>query len=392
MSKFLLILLLCGAAIVSKADGDIINEDFSKGFETISDNYLVRYANGWTVSGCKIADNEKFPKSLVLDYSWQNYISYAVSPAFGENVTSRVVLSFSYAKFSPNGTPRFFVKLNEGGIFEDGADTKYFDVMTEQGTFEKMTLDIFGATPLTTITFQLVSPDSYFVIDDVKVTSVKMSLSESENNVLEDVTTDVHLTRTLTGGIWNTLCLPFDVDHEILKRALGDSQDIQLRVYSDYAAGVMKFSSVDSVDAGTPFLIKLNETVENPIFKWVNVTTIPAKTITHNNGVSFVGTYSPKELPSDGANVYMFLSANGTLMKPNASGRTLKGMRAYFAVPSAVNARLIFDGDDVASITDMFCPAAVEGEVWHTLNGARYVQQPTRGGLYIKNGKKIITK
>lgn len=103
--------------------------------------------------------------------------------------------------------------------------------------------------------------------------------------------------------------------------------------------------------------------------------------------------YSLYDLPADDEeNVYMFLSTTGKLMKPSGDSRTLKGLRAYFIAPAAVAARLILGDAGVTLVDNAIRSTMDDDNVWYAVSGARYNQQPTKKGLYIKNGKKIIIK
>lgn len=389
MNKLLLILFLYGTTIVSKADRDILSQDFSSGFENIKDSmFKERYIDGWIVKKCQLLDNNIYPYSLKFTAE----DSYLTSPEFGPSVTSNVVLTFSYSNTNQNNNSILSIIIENGGNFEDGESVKNITI-ANYASLKPDTLKIFEATPSTTLTFKLAS-DKYCAIDDIKVTAENIQFNEDEDNSSAVVakTADVSLARTLTGGIWNTLCLPFDVNQTILKQALGDEQDIQLRTYSSFADDAMIFSSVESVEAGTPFLIKLSETVSNPTFECVEVKDTEAQVITMG-GVGFAGVYSLYDLPADDEeNVYMFLSTTGKLMKPSGDSRTLKGLRAYFVAPTAVAARLIL-GDAGVTLVDNAIRSTIDDDnVWCAVSGVRYNQQSTKKGLYIKNGKKIIIK
>lgn len=394
MNKFLLILFLYGAAISSKADRDILSQDFSSGFEKVDTLYEKTNIDGWTVYKCKFLNTSIYPSSLWLG---NEDGSYLISPEFGSLATSNVLLTFLYTNTASNKNSTFSVIINNGGHFEDGTSNKSITIPMDYYTnFKSDTLKIFGVTSSTTLTFQLVSASEkkYCAIDDIKVTAENIQIDETTDNssVITAKTTDVSLGRTLTEGIWNTLCLPFDVDKSILARALGENQDIQLRTYSNCVDGVMIFESVEYVDAGTPFLIKLNKTVNNPIFECVDVKDTEAQVV-KMGGVGFAGVYSPYDLPADDEeNVYMFLSTTGKLMKPSGDSRTLKGLRAYFIAPAAVAARLILGDAGVTLVDNAIRSTMDDVNVWYAVSGIRYNQQPTKKGLYIKNGKKIIIK
>ena len=243
----------------------------------------------------------------------------------------------------------------------------------------------------------------YFVIDDVAVTTnagENITIDETLNNSSiiggnNDKIVNVKTCRTLRGGIWNTLCLPFNVTKATMEAALGKDQDIQMRTFSSYADNVMTFAAVTDdavITAGTPFLIKLNTTVTNPTFNSVTISNTAAQTI-NNNGVSFVGTYSTTTLNDNGT--HLFITTDGKLAIPTSDGTTMKGMRAYISVPSALastvsGARLVFNdiNDDepsgIQTPTQKKTPSAI-----YNLNGQR-LQQP-RKGLNIIDGKLRVT-
>ena len=396
MNKLLFILFLCGVSIGSKADGDILSQDFSSGFENMIP-YQVSTINNWTVKGCQLLGGGASPYPYSLKFANPDE-AYLISPEFGSSVTPNVVLSLSYANTAKNSYSTFSIVVDNGGSFEDGKTKKNITITNPTSAiFEYETIKIYGVTSSTKLTFQLENPSNklYCAIDDIKVTSVQnMPLDENTDNsdVIAAKTADVSLERTLTGGIWNTLCLPFDVDKSMLTRALGEERDIQLRTYSSYADGVMTFENAERVEAGVPFLIRLSETVSNPKFECVEVKDTEAQVITMG-GVGFAGVYSLYDLPADDEeNVYMFLSTTGKLMKPSGDSRTLKGLRAYFIAPAAVAARLILGDAGVTLVDNAIRSTMDDDNVWYAVSGARYNQQPTKKGLYIKNGKKIIIK
>ena len=168
-----------------------------------------------------------------------------------------------------------------------------------------------------------------------------------------------------------------------------------MRTFSSYADNVMTFAVVADdavIEAGTPFLIKLNTTVDNPTFNSVTISNTPAKADT-DNGVSFVGTYSTTTLNDNGT--HLFITTDGKLAIPTSDGRTMKGMRAYISVPSALaptvsGARLVFNDindDEPSSVqtpTRKKTPSAI-----YNLNGQRL--QQLRKGLNIIDGKLRVT-
>ncbi|MBR6194749.1 MAG: hypothetical protein IKQ58_04695 [Prevotella sp.] len=192
--------------------------------------------------------------------------------------------------------------------------------------------------------------------------------------------------RTLTGGIWNTLCLPFNVAKSDLEQTLG--QDVQLRTFRGYADNVMAFTPANEIPAGTPFLIKLNTTVENPTFHAVTISHAQAATVTFGD-VSFVGTYSPVDLKTDGTE--LFITKNNTLSVPAETTNTMNGLRAYIRVPGTFNpsaARLAID--EPTAIPAMNADRLGRSAAVYDLNG-RQVAHPRRG-LYIVGNRLTFIK
>ena len=277
--------------------------------------------------------------------------------------------------------------------------------------YETAVYTIKNVTSDTKIRFGIKNKTNYYyLIDDLVVT--KDILGENADNQYyiaahKDKATDVQTTRTLIGGIWNTLCLPFNVTKATMEAALGTDQDIQMRTFSSYADNVMTFAVVADdavISAGTPFLIKLNTTVTNPTFNSVTVSNTPARTVT-DNGVSLVGTYSTFALNADGT--HLFITTDGKLACPtDDKHNTMKGMRAYISVPESLaptisQARLVFDTFDDEEPSGIQQPVKEEissSAAIYNLSGQR-LHQPQKGLNIIrsangrsKDGKLTIVR
>ena len=391
--RHLLLLLLCGWVSTGQAT-DVINEDFSS-FGSI--DITTTSCNGWALYKCAWRNRANAGYAIAFNYdTTSKYYGYAESPAFtGLPENRNAILTFCYAQSAKDKASQFTVTLKQQGHIREANATEIaknnkITVDANSTTFQTKTCYLYGASTASTLEFKSSSQTgNYATIDDVVVTIAdQTSLSESATNTVDAAkVADVTLTRTLTGGIWNTLCLPFDVDMTTLSLALGEGQDIQLRTFSSYADGIINFTSANSINAGTPFLIKLNTTVENPTFPVVNLETTAAQTVTHGD-VSMVGVYSPYVLPENG----VFLSTDGKLKKPSERSREMKGLRAFFTIPSnqQQNARIFID-NSTSGIAETE-GTTVGSDDWHSLDGRRLSGRPTTKGLYICNGKKMILK
>ena len=388
-----LAIIMCGLSAIGMAQEKLIDEDFTN---------LTMPPTTWTTLYCtiltKLGDKDVNILKIEKNSTSGTIKGYATTPIL--NYVGDVILSFKYAKtVNNNKDSQVKLSVDKGASFCDNnkpSTTLAISNHINNGLRQTCYL-IKGVTATSKITFALDS-DNYLAIDDVVVT--KDILGENADNQYyiaahEGNATDVQTTRTLIGGIWNTLCLPFNVTKATMEAALGTDQDIQMRTFSSYADNVMTFDAVADdavISAGTPFLIKLNTTFTNPTFNSVTISNTAAQTI-KNNGVSFVGTYSTTTLNDNGT--HLFITTDGKLAIPTSDGTTMKGMRAYISVPSALaptvsGARLVFNDindDEPSSVqtpTRKKTPSAI-----YNLNGQRL--QQLRKGLNIIDGKLRVT-
>jgi hypothetical protein len=285
------------------------------------------------------------------------------------------------------------MNILNSGTFKDNNDTslKILDIDHHSAGFTTGDYDIVGVTSDTRIEFR----GQRFFIDDVSVTKDGMTLDESIDNTPwitgnNKKAITVKTVRTLKANIWNTLCLPFNVNKDLLEATF--DTNVELRVFDEYdGASTMKFKTPEnnSIAAGTPFLIKVNAEIKDPTFTGVTISDIAAQA-NGNDGVSFVGTYGPQDLATDGTN--LFITTENKLAKPTTTGNTMLGLRAYIVVPKNFNtssARLFLD-DEATSINSIGTQKATNSATLYNLQGQR-VKHP-RSGLYIKNNKLTIIR
>ena len=204
---------------------------------------------------------------------------------------------------------------------------------------------------------------------------------------------DLKLIRTFKGGIWNTVCLPFQSkyavwSHNYIIEGLTESLKPELRLFNMVSSNnTLQFrDGMENISGGTPYLLKIDRDLVNPIFRNVNITASTPQKVTHD-GYSLVGTFGPTDLKTDGTNV--FLGTDNVLYKPAAGSNTLKGIRAYFEIPSGASARISIDDSDEATGIKTLKSNVDENKVYN-LHGQQVSR--TAKGLYIINGKKIILK
>ena len=215
-------------------------------------------------------------------------------------------------------------------------------------------------------------------------------------------------------GEWNTLCLPFDVtdgdpDDEIsfsgtpLEGAtvmvLDDSSDTGF----DASTGVLtlNFSEETNIPAGTPFIIRWGTpddnpgtTLTDPVFKGVTVQN------SSNNvpftGGAFKGTYAWQEYTQENKSI-LLLGAENTLYWPQPDGDTypsIGAFRAYFELGGGQEARefVLNFGEIETSLPQPLQREGSQAGAWFDLSGRKLSDKPTKKGVYIHGGRKVVIK
>ena len=153
----------------------------------------------------------------------------------------------------------------------------------------------------------------------------------------------------------------------------------------------------------------------NPMFKEVTISDAAANVST--DYVDFVGTYAPVSIyTAEKTNLY--LGADNKLYYPTASDFTVNAFRGYFQLKNGLSAGdsadpnagvrsfvLNFGDDDNATgiISVHDSGFTVNGsDAWYTIDGRKLDgrsaegrlqgKKPTRAGVYINNGKKVVIK
>ena len=239
-------------------------------------------------------------------------------------------------------------------------------------------------------------------------------------------------------GDWNTLCLPFDLgdpnasnghhfDGTPLEGAtlmtLGNSPACNTGFNAQTSTLSLDFLPATTVEAGVPYIVKWGNTegteyTENPVFTGVTVTTdTPADhaVTSADDYVTFVGTYSPADIYAAPA-TRLYLGDDNKLYYPTATDFKVNAFRAYFQLngltcgspigpedpyPGSTNVRafnLSFGDGEASGIVEITDPTpspspAWEGSAaWYSLDGVRLDGKPTKKGLYIHGGRKVVVK
>ena len=159
------------------------------------------------------------------------------------------------------------------------------------------------------------------------------------------------LTRTLTAGRYNTICLPFAVNASEMARVFPGAKVKELTSSSIEEDGFvlnLNFDDATTLAAGTPYLIQPAATVVNPLFLGVTIdeTLRPSET----TNADFIGNFVKAEVPAGEDN--FFLGTDNKLYYSN-DATPIKGLRAYIAVKGGAGApkraRMVMDGENITT-------------------------------------------
>lgn len=317
------------------------------------------------------------------------YASSASSEQFRIQSTangSRVNESSSYWSGASAPSTELTIELSSKGLYLNG--TQVMTASQVAQVFVGNTLT-YGSleTPNSTATYK------DFTITTNTSTTVDRLFGESDSSFGKYAKTGakVALTRTLGAGYWNTLCLPFSLTAEQVKTVFGDG--VQLRTYSNVTGSTMNFVSATTIEAGAPYLIKVEEDVVDPIIEGVDVTA--DEPVAKGDTYAMKGTYTTYALATNGSN--LFLGDGDKFYRPAEGQNTMKGLRAYFIVPSGTNAAALYANIDgvETSIDETSADVVVDSHATiYNLSG-QVVGNDLRSlprGIYIQNGKKVVVK
>jgi hypothetical protein len=222
-------------------------------------------------------------------------------------------------------------------------------------------------------------------------------------------------------GNWNTLCLPFKVgdvtaaeghhfDGTPLEGAIVKELDTSESNLAANGTLTLSFTNATSIEAGKPYIVKWTTTgdnIVNPVFTGVAVDATAPTAVTFTNNANaggacqFVGQYSPFAITADNKDEIIMLGSGSTLGY-SKNPRQLKCFRAHFYVPTNGGGQLarsfvldFGEGEQtgiiaVANSSLFTLHSSLSG--WYTLDGRKLDGKPTKKGMYIVNGKKIVIK
>ena len=225
----------------------------------------------------------------------------------------------------------------------------------------------------------------------------RLSETASDNETKYGTKTNVFLERTLQAGGWNTFCAPFAISNP----ATVFGEGVQVKAFSGSSLSgntlTLNFTDAATIAAATPYLIRLagesnvDLTADGKEFAGVTQSWTPVDVNPDEGVATFKAALAPVPMTA-GDKTILFVSGGDKLTFPNTNN-SLKAFRAYFQLSESVEARafaMSFGDETGISLTPNSSPKG-EGSIY-SLDGRKLNGQPTRKGVYIKNGKKTVIK
>lgn len=223
--------------------------------------------------------------------------------------------------------------------------------------------------------------------ENAEATVTEIALSEA---VKAGKAYDVTLTRTLTAGVWNTICLPFDVTAEQIANVLKSAGNVKEYGSEDVSKQTIYFKDATTMVAGKPYLIKPTESAKELVFKGVTIKNVDAVDRMVGDKYNMCGVFGKYAMNTNGTE--LFLKTDGKFYVPAEGKETMKGFRAYFLVPTnTAGAALNLSFGDATGINGVAADAEKNVKVYN-VNG-QYVGTSLEAlpkGLYIVGGKKVL--
>lgn len=192
----------------------------------------------------------------------------------------------------------------------------------------------------------------------------------------------VRVLRSLTAGMYNTLCLPFDAS--LTEGPLAGAKAYTFSGSSNTEGGdiLLHFSEAATIVAGVPYLIEPQVDIQGPI-DFTNVTIAVSEGGNTGSGdITFNGILSPKEL-KEGVKSILFLVSDNKLAWANTTAN-MNGMRAYFSLPNGAY-------DQLRTSARIVTSEAGTTDIHQTTTQANTQKIMQNGRLYIRKDGQIYT-
>lgn len=217
------------------------------------------------------------------------------------------------------------------------------------------------------------------------------------------------LNRTFTSGVKCTLCLPFDIS-AAEAATMGTFYE-----FTSISSGTVVMTQNDGdLSANTPFIFEPASNLAGVSTSGATIS-FSVSPVTENavSEFTFTGTFTPITWANP-SGIYGFATAGHDGFTAGdfvlaAPGASIAPYRAYLAytgegtlngsstrgeekLPASMPVIYLKSGDNAQTDIKTIDTQSMEYNEWIGIDGMRYSQKPTRKGIYVNNGRKVIVK
>ena len=246
--------------------------------------------------------------------------------------------------------------------------------------------------------------DVTFKVKVVEILTITLDENSTEMPVASNGSVNVNLIRSIKGGNWQTIVLPFAMTETQVKDVFGES--VELADFAGYTTeenddedivGIkVNFNTRSSIEANRPCIIKVDHDMSGFSVSGVTIEPEDEPTVavvkrTKKQWSELIGTYVAETIVGEDM---LFLSGNKFYYSDGTV--KMKGYRAYFdfydvlsEYEASSGVKMLFDIDDDATSLEEFNNRQSMTNNIYDLSG-RKINKVSQRGIYIVNGKKVI--
>lgn len=340
-------------------------------------------------------DSETGPTDVYYEKSDAHHNSHSVSANLNEGEVKVACLSLSSTPLQKQSGELLTFTIKAGDLTIGNTYTgKIKNILFVPVQGEKVSL------PEVTFTITIIENDGRVKFNENATKLPKFTVGSKAN---------VTMTRSLKGGLWNTIVLPFTLTKAKAEAAFGS--DVELAEfngfvvdYGDDDANVIPLgitinlvpytmTSKKGMTGGKPFFIKPSQNIESfqaDEVSMVGTVTDTEKSDENETPGKLTGSFVKTVIPADG----LFIN-NNTFWY--STGKTsVKAFRCWFELGAVLDKETDFGAPVFISfdnnITDIQnIRRTAEDDKYYNLNG-QLVESLKKGQIYIKNNKKVVVK
>jgi len=190
-------------------------------------------------------------------------------------------------------------------------------------------------------------------------------------------------------GIWNTICLPFDMTDSQITNTFGEGTEVRYLQSATINGNniSMKFETTNTIEANTPYLIKPKVFKTSYCINGVNVSPSDNPQTDIAGVVMFKGNYTCGKSIADDS---YYIKDN--LFYQSTGNVKIKAYRGFFQSYSTTTKQLSIYDPDATAIILPNNDADSNLETYDLQGRKVYNAESLPNGIYIKNGRKLIVR